>query len=449
LKELDGHSGWVSDLVFSRDGRHLVSASADQSLRLWDMRSRQEIAILRGHSDEVHTVALSPDGRMLASGGKDGTVMLWDLAAIPSGQSYQRAADDVAWLEKLGESTCLRYEPRFTNFAILDFKDLTSSTDVPLTLSEDEQIIGCGKGHFFNTYDWKDRLRFYELQGATPQLLQDLRLEEPLRQDLRQHHMLDYCPAKRLAAWGTRSGTLHILSLDDSAKHITFNTGLEEIFPAGFSPSGRWLAVSSPVRGKLQVWDLANRKVALECDARVVTRTVFANGGNTLALINQDTLPHEVIFCDLTQPEKGLVRFPMGAAGRGELAVSPDGRLVAAPTRQGVFFVFDGKTMERKWELHGHMQSVLGVQFSPDGKRLVSTSASHEAAKIWDLETRQELLTLSGRGSQLWRVAFVENGNSLLIGCKGQVATWQIWRAPSWEEIHEVERNGGGWKRSN
>ena len=447
LKELDGHSGWVGDLAFSRDGRRLVSASADQSLRLWDMVSNQELMVLRGHSDEVHSVAFSTDGRMLASGGKDGAIMLWDPAAKRSSSSYQPAADDVMWLEKLGESTGLSYDWQFMKLAVVNFKDL-SSTDVPVTLGQDEQFIGCGKGHFFNTHDWKDRLRFYELQGSTPHLLQEVKLEEPLRQDLRQHLVLDYCEARRLAAWTTRSGTLHVLSLDEPAKHLTLNTGLNEIFPAGFSPDGRWLVVSSTERRKLQVWDLANRTMLIEFDAQVTVRVGFANGGSTLAFINQGALPHEVIFCDLTQPERRLVRFPIGAAGRGEPAVSPDGRLVAAPTRQGVFFVFDAQKMERKWELHGHMQSVLGVQFSPDGKRLVSTSASHEAAKIWDAETRQELLTLSGIGSQLWRVAFVENGNSLLIGCKGQLSTWQIWRAPSWEEIEEAERSGRGWAAS-
>jgi WD40 repeat protein len=91
--------------------------------------------------------------------------------------------------------------------------------------------------------------------------------------------------------------------------------------------------------------------------------------------------------------------------------------------------------MERKQVLHGHMQGVHGVRFSPDGKSLVSSSGAREAVKIWHVETGQELLTLSGKGSLLNVVEFVDNGNALLAGCTAQKGTWQIWRAPSWAEI--------------
>ena len=77
----EGHSAWVSALQFSLDGRWLYSASADQTIRIWDVASRQSLALYRGHSDEVWAMALSADGSTLASGGKDGEIRLWP--AIP------------------------------------------------------------------------------------------------------------------------------------------------------------------------------------------------------------------------------------------------------------------------------------------------------------------------------------------------------------------------------
>jgi len=53
---------------------------------------------------------------------------------------------------------------------------------------------------------------------------------------------------KRRAAWETPSGTVHVISLDQPADHITFKTGIDETFPVGFSPDGRWLIISSPDR---------------------------------------------------------------------------------------------------------------------------------------------------------------------------------------------------------
>ena len=136
----------------------------------------------------------------------------------------------------------------------------------------------------------------------------------------------------------------------------------------------------------------------------------------------------------------------MGSVGSGRLAVSPDGRSVAVPTLEGFIYLFDAAKMKSRKTLFG--REAMGVLFLPDGKRLAASGGSPESVKVWDIESGQVLLTLSGRGALLFRIALVENGNSLLVGSKGQSAVWQIWRAPSWDEITRTEKNGGGWERS-
>ena len=54
--------------------------------------------------------------------------------------------------------------------------------------------------------------------------------------------------------------------------------------------------------------------------------------------------------------------------------------------------------------------------------------------KIWDVGTRQELLTLSGTGSTLFAARWSADGDMILAG-----AQWQAWRTPSWEEIAAAE----------
>ena len=73
-----GLVGGVFMVAFSPDGTRLAAGCRDNTVRLFDVASRQQVAELRGHTDYVHAVAWSPDGTRLVSGSGDFTVRIWD-----------------------------------------------------------------------------------------------------------------------------------------------------------------------------------------------------------------------------------------------------------------------------------------------------------------------------------------------------------------------------------
>lgn len=74
-----GHSDSVNDVAFSPDSKLLASASFDNLIKVWDVKTGELVNTLIGHDDWVVSVAFSPDGRLLASGSYDRSIHIWDV----------------------------------------------------------------------------------------------------------------------------------------------------------------------------------------------------------------------------------------------------------------------------------------------------------------------------------------------------------------------------------
>src|SRR5262249_44633274 len=87
-----------SILAIAPDGKTVVSGSFDASVRVWDVATGKERAVLTGHKSGIWRLAVSPDGKMLASASWDETVKLWDLgtsellATLPTGAQARSVA---------------------------------------------------------------------------------------------------------------------------------------------------------------------------------------------------------------------------------------------------------------------------------------------------------------------------------------------------------------------
>ena len=78
-KPLEGHSGGVESVAYSPDGRHIISGSSDRTIRIWDAESGAAVGRpLKGHTEWVRSVAYSPNGRHIISGSDDETIRIWD-----------------------------------------------------------------------------------------------------------------------------------------------------------------------------------------------------------------------------------------------------------------------------------------------------------------------------------------------------------------------------------
>jgi WD40 repeat protein/serine/threonine protein kinase len=117
IHQFAGHTGQIRGLAFSPDGRHILSVSADKTMRLWDRATGTELRRFQ-HNQSVGAVAFSPDGRKALARCRDGSLRLWDLwdetarplevekhcswngpiAFAPDGRMFASAGDDATIL---------------------------------------------------------------------------------------------------------------------------------------------------------------------------------------------------------------------------------------------------------------------------------------------------------------------------------------------------------------
>ncbi len=104
LKELTGHSGAVSNVSVSADGKRLVVAAGEIGLAgeatLWNTADWSRGPVVTGHDDALYSAVLSPDGTMLATGSYDKAIHLWDAAG-----ASQESKDKSQELEKMAQPT--------------------------------------------------------------------------------------------------------------------------------------------------------------------------------------------------------------------------------------------------------------------------------------------------------------------------------------------------------
>jgi WD40 repeat protein/predicted Ser/Thr protein kinase len=96
FRTLHAHTAVVTCLAFSADGQRLVSGSADETVRVWDVdHTGYEILTLRGAAGEVKSVAFSPDGRQIVSAHREGAIKIWDAGPLTEEARIEREAKNL------------------------------------------------------------------------------------------------------------------------------------------------------------------------------------------------------------------------------------------------------------------------------------------------------------------------------------------------------------------
>ena len=202
-----------------------------------------------------------------------------------------------------------------------------------------------------------------------------------------------------------------------------------------FSPDGKTLAVATEVGVSLYDVKTAHEIVRLTRPEGGGGDVVFSPDGKTLASVTRT----QIALWDVktgrnigTLVEDARVRYGIRA-----LTFSPDGTMLASASRTQIK-LWDLETRTELMTLKGHTDTIDSVVFSPDGKMLAS-GASDKTVKLWNIETggniatrfkrfsaRRQIATLRGDMDVVESVAFSPNGTILAVGSVEGVNLWDV-----------------------
>jgi WD40 repeat protein len=388
LGELPGHTSWICELVFSKDGLRLYSAGADQTIRVWDIGERRCLATLRGSTDEVWGLALSPDGDTLASASKDGVVAFWDARHRPEEEQPRLIALGQGARPAFAPSGRVLAAPRGGTVSLFD----------PATSEEVERIPALGTD-------------VYEVV---------------------------YSPDGTLLVSRSRSGRIRVWSCAERRLVRELGDPNAPVFLARFRADGRQL-LSIDSKGKAVWWDTLRWQASQRFTSELFGWWAVSPDGRLLAVGDRTGalrwLNAETGECLATSSDAH--RHPVTG-----IAFSEDGSRAASVAEDGTVALWDPSLCQPIAAFKGHMHGAHAVAFSPDGRRLATGSGGgQEAVKLWDLSTHtpRELVALLGRGSLFGFVGFSPDGQ-WLAACSME-GKLHLWHGPSWQEIEAVEEH--------
>jgi small GTP-binding protein len=487
-----GHSTVITAAAFSGDSNHIVTASNDHTVRIWDRASLQCLQVFQDGPGDHKWVRWDSDKHTIVTGSSDGKVKVWDILTrqvVYQGESRKEDTDTQP--PKQTTDIVPRTETR---------QDLPASPNGKMSLQYGPE----GTIQIWNTKTrklirelkdpeekypgplsflaWSPDSRFILVHGRYPTIR---RIWEVSAQQFSSAILTNTFASTldfKCVAWspdsqyifiGAEDGKGFLWGTEKGGEAAPLEGHQGPVTRTALSPDGQYL-ISGGMDVTIRLWTMPEGKAigvhkkdhkglipALAWSADSSYTLSGSEGGNLILMdlvfteaLNRMRAAGHVTCLDWSPTGKralyGTVNriwvfdALMGSFGREfvghggpvtSVKWSPDGRQAlsgSVDTTLRLWNISSGESIEMK----GHTAEVNEVCWAPDGERAASAAADREI-RIWEVATGQCKLIMEGHSSQVLTIAWSPDGRFLLSGSDDR--TVRIWQADNGACLYQLK----------
>ncbi|KAF2008821.1 WD40 repeat-like protein [Aaosphaeria arxii CBS 175.79] len=424
LQTLEGHSDVVNSVAFSHDSTRIASGSNDNTVKIWDAISGENLHTLIGHSKWVSSVAFSYDLTRIASSSWDKTVKIWDASSgkhLHTLESHWETSvafsHDSTRIASGSTGNTVKIWDASSGEHLHTLKGHSSEVN-SVTFSHDSTRIASASEEDGTVKIW---------DASSGKHLHTL--EAPWTTSVAFSH-----DSAQIASGLGDEGTVKIWDAI-SGKHLhTLRCPSDVVNSVAFSHDSTRIASGSGLT--VNIWDSSSGEhlCTLEGHSKWVSSVAFSHDSTQIASASGDTTV-KIWDSSSSEPLHTLKGYSEGVDMIASFTHKST-RIASGSEYEGTVKIWDASSGEHLHTLEAHEEYITSVDLSHDSTRIASSSEDN-TVKIWDAISGKHLHTLKGHSKWVSSVAF--SHNSTQIASSSADNTVKIWDAISGEHLHTLK----------
>jgi len=424
------HTDSVGDVEFSPDGTLIVTASNDNTARLWDVKTSKQLHVLKGHKGDVYRVAFSPDSKQVVTASEDKTARLWNTTTgkpITIFEGHKNSVYHVA------------FNPKEKSVVTASFDNTarvwnTETGEEIVKLKHDDNVMYATfspDGQYIVTASIDKTARLWD--AHTGEALKIWKHGGKI-------YSANFSPDGKKVVTASFEKVARLWEVESDQPLFELNGHIRNIHYAEFSSDGKHI-VTAALEPTAQLWDAKTGQSLFQLKGHkgVITNISFSSDNQFIVTVSQDS------DARLWEVKTGQLLARLGGheADIFDAAFSPDGQQVVTASFDGTARLWNIKPNDIHYRLE-HQDMVWRAIFSPDGQQVATISGND--ASVWNTKAKQQQFQLLGHTNKIQAVAFSVDGKKIVTASRDHTA--RLWEVHTGKQIAELKHKNSIWHAS-